>query len=91
MIVLHRSVMLPCGIDILMSQNVCNEVNIPGFLIQRRAVGGTELMRRDLFVVVTREAYFLTRFSTLRTAMRRFCRDKNNASSWPLIGIICLR
>ena len=26
-----------------------------------------------------------------RTAMRRFCRDKNNASSWPLIGIICLR
>ena len=24
------------------------------------------------FVVVTREAYFLTRFSTLRTAMRRF-------------------
>ena len=31
MIVLHRSVMLPCGIDILMSQNVCNEVNIPGF------------------------------------------------------------
>ena len=49
MIVLHRSVMLPRGIDILMSQNVCNEVNIPGFLIQRRAVGGTELMGRDLF------------------------------------------
>ena len=49
MIVLHRSVMLPRGIDILMAKYISHEVNIARILIEHRTVGAAQLVRRDLF------------------------------------------
>ena len=41
--------MLLRRIDITVSQNICDEVNIAGFTVQIRAVGAAEFMWRDLF------------------------------------------
>ena len=41
--------MLLRGVDVGMPQNVRDEVNVPGRPIEIRAVGRTELVRRDVF------------------------------------------
>ena len=47
--ILQRRIMLLRRIDITVSQNICDEVNIAGFTVQIRAVGAAEFMWRDLF------------------------------------------
>ena len=47
--ILQRRIMLLRRIDITVSQNIRDEVNIAGFTVQIRAVGAAELMWRDLF------------------------------------------
>ena len=47
--ILQRRIMLLRRIDITVSQNICDEVNIAGFTVQIRAVGAAEFMWCDLF------------------------------------------
>lgn len=47
--ILQRRIMLLRRIDITVSQNICDEVNIAGFTVQIRAVSAAEFMWRDLF------------------------------------------
>lgn len=47
--ILQRRIMLLRRIDITVSQNIRDEVNIAGFTVQISAVGAAELMWRDLF------------------------------------------
>ena len=45
--ILDSGIMLSCRIDVLMTENVRNEVDIAGFLIKRRAVCASKLMGRN--------------------------------------------
>ena len=47
--ILQRRIMLLRRIDITVSQNIRDEVNIAGFTVQIRAVSAAEFMWRDLF------------------------------------------
>ena len=47
-LILERGVVLFCGIDVIMAEHICDEVDVAGFLIEIRAIGGAQLMRCDM-------------------------------------------
>ena len=48
-LVVHGGIMLSGGIDVFVTQDVCNKINIAGFLVQTGAIGTSELTGGDLF------------------------------------------
>ena len=47
-LILERGVVLFRGVDIVMAENICDEVDVAGFLIKVRAISGAQLMRCDM-------------------------------------------
>ena len=43
------SIMLSCGIHILMSQHIRHQINVPRLLVERSSLGTPQLMRRNFF------------------------------------------
>ena len=48
MLFCHGGIVFARRVDVFMPQNICNQVNIPGMLIEHRAVCAAQLVRRDV-------------------------------------------
>lgn len=47
-LILERCVVLFRGVDIIVAEYICDQVDVAGFLIEVCAIGGTQLMRCDM-------------------------------------------
>ena len=63
------------GIDVFVTENVRNQIDIACLAIKRRAVRAAKLVRRYFFTEVIADVYFSTRFSTERTLILFRCME----------------
>ena len=82
-LILQRGIVPLSGIDIGVAKHIGHQIDVACLPVQVGAIGAAQLVRVMGFNGATVRAYFLTRFSTLRTAMRLRCRERKRASSFP--------